>query len=327
MANRNALQLMFFWAFFSLFPNAVVHAQALAPLLDLVCESGSPCLPSLAILSTGENICFGFLAEDGALYTSSHCLDADLRQPHTPCGERVSIQLSSGNGYESVPLHCEEVEWATEVNDPSHPAPLYWLAMDVARLKVTAPADQRPGMHLSSDGFADASSYTIPHLQIIHGRRETQYGYSLQTCQARQGTLTLPSFAYDTAPLALMVGCQIEQGDSGAPVIDTSGAVHGVNYAAFHFPRWSVHRSLPDHDLPMGTMALIDGEEAPPAPVAWITNLACLATNTCTMSPQMMRSLERSALASFASHLSFLGEAAHITLDSARHLRVAMPED
>jgi hypothetical protein len=146
-----------------------------------------------------------------------------------------------------------------------------------------------------------------------------------------QHSLTLPSFAYDTATLGLLGNggsasdsntCAIEYGDSGSPVISALGLVHGISYGRMNFSRWRPGVSLPGYTLPLHAADMISSEAHPTA-VAFVTNLACQMTESCLRPPLELQALEMSALAAMTSQILMRAHDSTITLDASRRLHFA----
>ncbi len=299
-------------------------AQTLPPP-PFLCPSTEDCTPALALVSAGDDLCLGFLGEDGFIYTNSHCLPEELRQAGASCEGTVQIRLVGEGGvatgsYPSVSVPCLSVDMATVVPELPPGAPFEVIHMDLARLRVQAP-DQRPGLAISPQGLPNSADFSVPQIRRRVGADgRLMYSYEMRHCEAVQHSLTLPSFAHNHAPLGLLGNCPMEYGDSGAPVIDAAGAVHGLNSATFYFPHWGSGQTLSGYELPLDAGKMFD-KESTPVPMAWVTNLACLSRGTCLRSTAQLVALERAALAAMASQIERQERRSTISLDAYRRLQ------
>ncbi len=194
------------------------------------CANSSDCSPAVGMLvslTADHRIgqCSAFLISPQIAITNSHCIPTDLKSAGANCSDRIWLYFPELNGSPQVRMGCSQVLIASSLPEKTKAVP------DYAVLKLDQ-AVNRPPLEVSRDGFKDESSYQIEKVDP----QSTTYpvgAITRSTCKAvHNSAIVRNSNDNESANMALG-DCQIIHGNSGSPLLDSSGKAVGVIQLTF----------------------------------------------------------------------------------------------
>jgi hypothetical protein len=193
--------------------------------------------------------CTAFLVEPDVLMTSSHCVPTDLRRPGSSGANRMIVKLP----FQNQILRVAFVIYSSPLNDDE-------LTPDYALLRLKSPAIGRP-IKVRRHGFANRISVEV--WRMVKDGPRSRLLASTQ-CQTLQNSDLFPLFNNSFSPIAAITHCEIEEGHSGAPVLNSQGEAIGLIDAVIETDRLPISAVMNPHgtkNLPVVVLA---------------TNLACV---------------------------------------------------
>lgn len=205
---------------FFLYLTLVLLLSQFATAYQVECADPSKCPGYIAGLSNGGGVCSAFLVKRNVMATNLHCIPEDLRRgelAEVSCKNKIRFFFPKTAKYEAQQVECEKVIYTSpqlKENELSTDFAFVQLSQDV----------QREVIEISQDGISDLSQ-----IQIIKVDPEFPKGIVRTIdCEASQNTPVNPYFRDKYSPLVLMHGCPIMKGNSGSPLISSSGKAVGV---------------------------------------------------------------------------------------------------
>lgn len=224
----------------------LVSRAETAKAFQVECEDRANCSSSVAGLAmTGGSVCTGFLIDKDVLVTNFHCLPEGLKKVGSSCEGQIHFLFPATQDHQAEEADCDKI-LSLSSSDGDEP-----LRMDYAVLKLKSRVE-RPPLYVNDSGIRDGEDLTIYKIDPVPGR-----GGVLKrvTCPAIQNTIINPYFDGDLAGVVSLVPCSIIKGNSGSPMVDSSGSVKGVISA-------SSELSLPEgvvQDKPNAKLNLASG--------------------------------------------------------------------
>lgn len=221
-------------------PKAI-EINALTPLQELlgghsvICPSGTPCPDGVGQVLTKyqENgktmmsVCTGFLISSDLILTNSHCVPDEVKENPSVCPQQIGIKFPASKQIGEESLACGRLLKASEVYATG---PMAFLQSDYALIQLEQRTVRTP-LRLSRAGIEDKTYYQAITIDPV--TTTTLAGeVSLKSCLAIQGSQAFPSFQYFLDPVVSLFGhkdeCRIIHGNSGSPLVDEMGVVHGL---------------------------------------------------------------------------------------------------
>lgn len=191
------------------------------------CENKAECSPSVAGLGTSSSsVCTGFLIEKDILVTNFHCLPAEIQKADASCQDKIHFYFPATQDYVAEEADCDKVI------SLSNPLRAGSLGTDFAILRL-ARRIQRPTLDVNSAGIRDGEEMTIFKVDPVPGTGGILKKIS---CPAVQNTILNPYFNNNLSPVISLIPCKIIKGNSGSPMLDSSGYVKGVISAKSELP-------------------------------------------------------------------------------------------
>lgn len=158
--------------------------------------------------------CTGFLVGDDIIATNSHCIPDRLKSPGIQCDSQIAIRFIDPSAKKNI-FHCKMILSYSPIDlfDP-----------DYAFLRIEQTGKQPFVIH--KDGLKDNESIRIPRVNplshSIGGRLETEF------CRIGLGTLLNPKGTNSWSKTAVGLGCEVQNGNSGSPVLNSQGKIVGI---------------------------------------------------------------------------------------------------
>jgi V8-like Glu-specific endopeptidase len=202
----------------------ISEAVLIAKGAKIRCASGASCSPSVGLLSfamqSGAAQCTASLVAPDIVATNAHCVPEELQKAGASCRGRIWMNfLKNENANFETQIECDRVLLADGAGTKE--------AADYAFLKLRK-ASARPALRVSRQGIKDAEYIRIEKVDPIKGEGMSGLQHEV-TCQAAQHTL-IADYNDDRAPVALIVDCEVQKGNSGSALLGADGSVRGVIY-------------------------------------------------------------------------------------------------
>lgn len=202
------------------------EAKRAARAATVECANEGECDSSVGLLSLaseeGAGQCSASLISDDIAVTNSHCIPSDLKAAGSDCSDRLWLNFvpSSANPHYETRLGCEKIVYAAGMTGSiANP--------DFAYIKLEKKS-ARPTLRLSRLGFNDKENYRVHKVNPIRARGRVAGLLTSTDCVAVYNSVVVPGFSHPMAKVALLAECEIRKGNSGGPVVDSSGSLRGV---------------------------------------------------------------------------------------------------
>ncbi len=205
--------------------NSPEDALSGALRTSVFCTSAE-CNPSVGmyIVTDGSDLgaCTASLIGDSLAVTNTHCIPDDLRAAGSDCSNRIFIFFPGMPGRASERADCAEVIHTTNISSKR-------VMPDVAFIRLKA-KPSRPVLGFSGDGFEASKVYHVEKVNPIQNRDELAFTGELTNadCRAVYATEYTPATKGPGSPVIAFGDCEIEHGNSGSPILDDLGRIHGV---------------------------------------------------------------------------------------------------
>ena len=238
----------------------LTESQRNALRTSVSCADGN-CNPAVAMLIAttdgGLGACTASLVGPDLMVTNAHCIPDDLRnRDRADASGRIYLFFPSTNGYGE-----ERAEAATVVKSE------HWEARtatpDYAYVRLKA-ASRRPVLPMSGDGFVSGTRYALEKVDPFPQGDHFSGLLRKTTCTAIGPTLYTPADDRPMTANSAFHDCDIEHGNSGSPILDDAGRIHGV-IQSMYSP--SLLGAL------LGSSKFLDGM---PRSLGFGTNLGCV---------------------------------------------------
>lgn len=189
---------------------------------DFNCDSSDQCPENVGLIYMNTNgsdyspqigRCTGFLVQDNIVGTNSHCIPDHLRGYRNSCSGQIAIRFmnkGSTNVFDCV-----------ELLDNS---PLGVYDADYAFFKIKS-TGIKP-LTISQSGIKDNQNISIA--RVTPSRSTLGGTLSVDSCRVALGSLLNLKATNSWAETGLAVDCEAIPGNSGSPVLDSSGKVIGI---------------------------------------------------------------------------------------------------
>jgi V8-like Glu-specific endopeptidase len=209
-----------------------IRAKAAARTAELHCTIEGECDPSVALVAVateeGLERCSGVLVSEDRVLTNDHCVNKSLsligwgtRQQRLPCKGSVFVHFSGDEQRSARHAGCFEIEFRSGESGIN--------SLDYAVIKLDHPITDRKPHRVSKRGFKDHETARILRVQMDQGG-EAGFGgtQNFLTCSASHATFLYPLLNSTDAPLMTFGDCNIQAGNSGAPILNEDGELGGI---------------------------------------------------------------------------------------------------
>jgi hypothetical protein len=211
--------------------SGLAEGQKLALSAGVNCADPSSCSPSVGMLVgiTEKTItaCTASLIAPDILATNSHCIPEDLKSSGSDCSGRLWINFPSISDYKASRIECEKIISASKIP----PEGSHDVAPDYAFIRLKSASD-RTVLSISHDGFQDGALYSLLKIDPTFQDHVPQGVLNQTNCKALLGTAALARADRAGAPLMALAECDVIHGNSGSPILDSSGKMHGLIQAS-----------------------------------------------------------------------------------------------
>jgi V8-like Glu-specific endopeptidase len=202
--------------------------QSLFPNVRLACAQSS-CPNSVGMLlgklpDRSNYGCTSFVVGENVMATNDHCIPDDL-QAGDSCSSRIEVTFT-----DSQKTKCQKIIWRSNDHKSGK------MSLDMAYFSVSGNSGRTP-LPINKDGLDNNQEVTVYKVDPpTNGRNGTLVA---DKCRVAQGTFIYPYLkTKDSAAFVLLKdkgswdglsgSCNIIGGNSGSPILDSSGAVRGV---------------------------------------------------------------------------------------------------
>jgi hypothetical protein len=189
------------------------------------CSSSQNCNESTGLLliaqEDGPHGCTASLIGADILLTRSECVPEALRSANADCSGTIWIKFPAMEGLAAESEECSSVLKSTAIVDGAS------NQVDYAFLKLKS-APHRIPLALNFSGMNDQENFYVYKFDFAKDASPITGTMSRESCLSVQNSMILPTFNRALAPLATLSGCDLKDGNGGAPVVDERGQLHGL---------------------------------------------------------------------------------------------------
>lgn len=192
----------------------------------IICEEGEVCPNYIVKILTFEKkvarVCTGFLVDENTVATSASCLPQVMRLKDQDCSNDVTFFLPQTNSRPTERLACSKVLMVSVLNGSET---VLWRD-DVAFLQLKQPAVLRRSLVINREGLENQKEFMMWAVeQQVDGK--TAF-IRRKNCEALHGSYVNPLSSKHSSPNMLFAGCELKDGNIGAPILDARGRVRAV---------------------------------------------------------------------------------------------------
>lgn len=208
---------------------------------ELFCgNAGRECpsyISKIAVLQKSKlKYCTGFLTKDNVVVTASSCLPDRLRFKDAFCDKDVTFFFAtSDSAAKPLRMKCDKVLEISAIDTTQDPflwrSNVAYLKVDDSDPKTRKELNGRKRLTPARAGMDDLDKfYTWTVDQIDSEQPGSHQGIIRKSddCRAVHNTYFNPLSTNSSSPVITFGGCEYNEGNSGAPVLDYRGRVRGV---------------------------------------------------------------------------------------------------
>jgi len=208
------------------------RARAAAKGAYLKCTLEGECDPAVALIAvaTDEGLerCSGVLIARDRVLTNDHCVNKSLsligwgtRNRGLPCKGSVFVHFAGDDEREPQHVGCAEIEFRSGESGIN--------SQDYSVIRLDRAIEDRKPLAVSKRGFRNGERSRILRVQMNQGG-DSGYGgtQSFLECQASLATYLYPLMNSSDSPVMTFGDCNIQPGNSGAPILNSDGEISGI---------------------------------------------------------------------------------------------------
>jgi hypothetical protein len=238
-------------------------------------NSSEDCNSAVGMLTMVElpsevSMCTAFLVAPRIAMTNSHCIPDDLKAAGSNCANRMWLHFPELQGHSQARVGCSRVLTLSQ-DKADNP-----IAPDYAVIELDQ-AVNRPPLKISREGFKDNSLYQL--VKVNPKSISPMVGeLTRQICQAKHNSILVPDSNEDQSSNMTFGDCEVRQGNSGSPLLDSEGNVSGLIQITVDSAE--LKKRMDEHSLPVLDNQLV-------APLGIGTSLSCLNLPSETQAPAL----------------------------------------
>ena len=164
--------------------------------------------------------CTGFLVTPQIIMTNSHCIGGMTSEDY--CAQTRFI-VRTGRGMKAKAVRCSEVLQVNPLSEEeTH------NDNDYAFIKLSEPSEIKPLVIDAQAGVSENQTYSV---WSIDARDGGMGRVVRRDCEAIQRSLVLPHFEDQFSSIISLNDCPIIPGNSGSPILDSTGKAVAIAYA------------------------------------------------------------------------------------------------
>lgn len=192
---------------------------------DVNCEANQACpnyISKIVIFNGAQKkFCTGFLTDESTVATSASCLPSILRQNGLDCSKDIYFFFPKTSNRPAERANCSQITLISEIDGQD---PILWRD-DVAFLQLTKPISYRRQASIIRDGV-------VNNKQFVSWMVDQQDDFSAiikkSVCESIHNNYVNPLVLNESSPSMLFADCEITNGGSGAPILDSRGKVRAM---------------------------------------------------------------------------------------------------
>lgn len=165
--------------------------------------------------------CTASLVAPDILMTSAQCLYPLQISTASDCSGKIWVKFPAMGNLAAETEECSTVLKTTPYNDAEN------NQIDYAFLKLKSASHRRP-IAMSFDGFQDQQTLSLYKFDFSLTNNQITGVMGRETCRSIQNSVLLPEFTQSESPLVSVAECEVDTGNTGAPLLDDRGRVRGV---------------------------------------------------------------------------------------------------
>jgi hypothetical protein len=192
---------------------------------DVNCENNQPCPSYISkMVVSSENkitFCTGFLIDQTTVATSASCLPNLLRLSGQDCSRDIFFFFPKTANRPAERVGCSRVSFISQIEGQD---PLLWRD-DVAYLELSDKVMYRREAQIVREGIDQTKQYFS--WTVV---QEDQYSAIIKksTCEGIHNSYVNPLATNESSPNVLFSDCHLNNGSTGAPVVDIRGKVRAI---------------------------------------------------------------------------------------------------
>ncbi len=164
--------------------------------------------------------CTGFLTQDNVVATASSCLPEALRAQDAVCEKDIFFFFAESD-QKPTRVGCKKIIQASRLASKE---PFLWRS-DVAYIQLEKSVKYRT-VSSTRNGMNDLDKFYIWSIDQIDAYQGIMH--KSEDCQSIHNSYFNPLANNQSSPVMLIAGCELSEGNGGAPIFDYRGKVRGI---------------------------------------------------------------------------------------------------
>lgn len=211
-------------------------AKKLFDEAQVSCEDQGECHGSVGLLVAKHNesvgICSAFLTAPDTIMTNSHCVPDDLT-PGASCDGYIEILFPAVEDLKKERTTCKTVMARSNHNESSA-----LLSQDFAILKLSKEVS-RPSLSLSRKKTLPGEVLSVVSMTPASSKSPVGVISRPRPCPLLGKNMLNPHLPNVDKPILFFSECNLVQGNSGSPMLDSSGAVRAIGQGYLNEEKFS----------------------------------------------------------------------------------------
>jgi hypothetical protein len=235
---------------------------------DLKCKEPSGCPAYVGLLAVAEargaGQCTAVAVGTNRLLTNAHCIPKDLQLPGLSCENRVWFHYLVNGQQQTVACNrvLEVIGGKGQIDQP-----------DYALLELEEGLSSH--LNISPQALLSGQNLSLWKSNPVGGMRAVKAELVKDECLVTQQTFLSPD-SDPTGPTAPLKNCEVREGNSGSPLIDSQGNLRALVFG--FVPSSRMAESIPQEYFVLPSKLEV---------ISFATNLTCLRTQAIDGSKQL----------------------------------------